>query len=314
MTKYVHQNSLKSTTTVCLFVGWLVGLVVAIIDSSLFQIPSMDIFRISEAIATDCKGQQSRRDTLSKQDLANATSTSALLSWFRRETSCVNVSRRCTRVNLKYTLTDFKELHSTPEETSASWVHFWSSHGALFSFLKSSKKKTPYTRLKPQRDSLKYNPSTFSRLFLETYPFTKSVFQGKTFLHWNRTNQNVGGYALKTRPRKICTKICTKYAQPPPKKRVPYLICGLLLQNMTIFFDQKEVLIILCNKIINCFFPKIFGLLRDQKVWDAKRNLHLKPVILMGLPEKLQKKNMHTICAKYAQICAAHIPPPWCTV
>lgn len=49
------------------------------------------------------------------------------------------------------------------------------------------------------------------------------------------------------------------------------------------------------------FFPKKIGILKVQKIWRSK-NIHPKPIILVGLPRKIEKyvQNMR----KYAQICA----------
>ncbi len=44
-----------------------------------------------------------------------------------------------------------------------------------------------------------------------------------------------------------------------------------------------------------------------SKIVLEVQNIHTKPITLMVLPRKLQ--NMRKICAKYAEICAAHISP-----
>ncbi len=120
----------------------------------------------------------------------------------------------------------------------------------------------------------------------------------------------------------MCAKDAQKCAQKYAKNkhnhkkwgRVGYPIshhpCTFVTKYDDIF-DQEEVLIILSTlKPPFNFFSRKNWSFGVQKFKEVK-NIHPKPIILMGLPRKIAKyiQNMR----KYTEICAARIPPAFLT-
>ncbi len=129
-------------------------------------------------------------------------------------------------------------------------------------------------------------------------------------ISWVKKSRNQNPIKKLRRGGRICAgSKGQKYAQNMrnPKNRMgsatPYLTThALLLQNMMIFLIRTKCLSLFKNpQGTFLIFQKKIGLLNGHKILGGpKIFIPSLSIILMGLPQKIEKK----ICTKYAQICA----------